>query len=197
MKLRRAQARKKSSLGQQKKNSSCMKSLKPTNPEESGSGRLETDITKITLDIPRQDCFGSDNSKTFSIENGWRKVPEWECLCLNRQQGLFLSECMDDIKIAGKKSNLETQMERLMKHADLEEQGDAPPITENCRHRNAPPSVFVYLYPVGQDFGSKFKNLWFLLKGLRTDNHWKDFRDTIGCRHVALQLIGSTKNRFT
>ena len=48
---------------EKKKNSSCMKYLKPTNLEESGSGRLKTDITKITLDIPWQDCFGSDNSK--------------------------------------------------------------------------------------------------------------------------------------
>ena len=38
-------------------------------------------------------------------------------------KGLFLSECMDDVKIAGKKSNLETQMERLRKQMDLEEQG--------------------------------------------------------------------------
>ena len=39
---------------------------------------------------------------------------------------------MDDIKIAGKKSNLETQMERLMKQIDLEEQGVAPKLLKTA-----------------------------------------------------------------
>ena len=39
---------------------------------------------------------------------------------------------MDDIKIAGKKSNLETQMERLRKQTDLEEQGDAPKLLKTA-----------------------------------------------------------------
>ena len=35
-------------------------------------------------------------------------------------------------KIAGNKSNLETQMERLMKQMDLEEQGDAPKLLKTA-----------------------------------------------------------------
>ena len=35
-------------------------------------------------------------------------------------------------QIAGKKSNLETQMERLMKQTDLEEQGDAPKLLKTA-----------------------------------------------------------------
>ena len=39
-------------------------------------------------------------------------------------------------------------------------------IIENCWNRSAPPFGFMHLHPVGQNFGTKFKNLWFLLKGL-------------------------------
>ena len=35
-------------------------------------------------------------------EHGWEKVPNWECLFVNRQNGLFLSVNVDDIKLAGK-----------------------------------------------------------------------------------------------
>ena len=117
---------------------------------------------------------------------------------MNRQQGLFLSECMDDIKIAGKKSNLETQMERLMKQTDLEEQGDAPKLLKTAgvgmlHHLASSTSI-----PLAKIVVRSSRICGFLLKkGICTDNHWKDFRDRIGCRHVALQLIGSTKNRFT
>ena len=33
---------------------------------------------------------------------GCEKVPNWECLFVHRKQGLFLSEDVDDIKMAGK-----------------------------------------------------------------------------------------------
>ena len=54
------------------------------------------------------------------LENGWRKVPTWECLFVRRQHGLFLSVYVDDIKMAGRKRNLEPMWKRLMKHVHLE-----------------------------------------------------------------------------
>ena len=41
-----------------------------------------------------------------SLELGWEKWPNWECLFVHRKQGLFLSVCVDDIKMAGKRQNM-------------------------------------------------------------------------------------------
>ena len=35
----------------------------------------------------------------------WEKIPNWECLFVHREKGLFLSVYVDDIKLAGKKQN--------------------------------------------------------------------------------------------
>ena len=42
------------------------------------------------------------------LKHGWEKIPHWECLFVNREKGLFLlSVYVDDIKLAGKKQNLD------------------------------------------------------------------------------------------
>ena len=50
------------------------------------------------------------------VGNGWGRVPNWECLFVNREKGLFLSMCVDDIKIGWKeskhRSNVESTDER-------------------------------------------------------------------------------------
>ena len=37
------------------------------------------------------------------LKHGWEKIPNWECLFVHREKGLFLSEYVDDITLAGKK----------------------------------------------------------------------------------------------
>ena len=37
------------------------------------------------------------------MKHGWDKIPNWECLFVHREKGLFLSVYVDDIKLAGKK----------------------------------------------------------------------------------------------
>ena len=37
------------------------------------------------------------------LKHGWEKIPNWECLFVHREIGLFLSVYVDDIKLAGKK----------------------------------------------------------------------------------------------
>ena len=49
------------------------------------------------------------------------KSPNWECLFVNRGKGLFLSAYVDDVKIAGKKQNLDPVWQILMKEVDLGE----------------------------------------------------------------------------
>ena len=45
-----------------------------------------------------------------SLENGWEKVPNWECLFVNRQKGLFLSVYVDDFEMAGKKQKTQSRL---------------------------------------------------------------------------------------
>ena len=54
-------------------------------------------------------------------EHGWRKVPNWECLFVHREKGLFLSVYADDIKLAGKKQNIDPMWKVLIKEVDLGE----------------------------------------------------------------------------
>ena len=49
------------------------------------------------------------------------KFPNWECLFVHREKGLFLSVYVDDIKLAGKKQNLDPMWKILNKEVDLRE----------------------------------------------------------------------------
>ena len=39
------------------------------------------------------------------LKHGWGKIPNWECLFVHREKGLFLFVYVDDIKLAGKKKS--------------------------------------------------------------------------------------------
>ena len=41
------------------------------------------------------------------MKHGWEKIPNCECLFVHRETGLFKSVYVDDIKLAGKKQNLD------------------------------------------------------------------------------------------
>ena len=41
------------------------------------------------------------------LQHGWQKVSNWDCLFVHLQKGLFLSVYVDDIKLAGKKQNID------------------------------------------------------------------------------------------
>ena len=55
------------------------------------------------------------------LKHGWEKIPNWECLFVHREKGLFLSVCVDDIKLAGKKQNIDPMWKLLNKEVDLGE----------------------------------------------------------------------------
>ena len=55
------------------------------------------------------------------LTHGWEKIPDWECLFVHREKGLFLSVYVDDIKFAGKKQNLDPMWKLLNKEVDLGE----------------------------------------------------------------------------
>ena len=55
------------------------------------------------------------------LKHGWEKIPNWECLFVHRVQRLFLSVYVDDIKLAGKKHNIDPMWKTLNKEVDLGE----------------------------------------------------------------------------
>ena len=55
------------------------------------------------------------------LKHGWEKIPNWECLFVHREKGLFLSMYVDDIKLAGKKQNIDPMWKLLNKEVDLGE----------------------------------------------------------------------------
>ena len=55
------------------------------------------------------------------LNHGWEKIPNWECLFVHRKKGLFLSVYVEDIKLAGKKQNLNPVWKVLSKEVDLGE----------------------------------------------------------------------------
>ena len=54
------------------------------------------------------------------LKHGWEKIPNWKCLFVHREKGLFLSVYVDDIKLAGKKHNIDP-MWKVLKEVDLGE----------------------------------------------------------------------------
>ena len=55
------------------------------------------------------------------LKYGWEKVSNWECLFVHREKGLFLSVYLDDIKLAGKKQNINPTWKALVREVDLGE----------------------------------------------------------------------------
>ena len=55
------------------------------------------------------------------LEHGWRKVPDWDCLFVQCEKGLFLSVYVDDIELALKKQNIDPMWKVLMKELDVGE----------------------------------------------------------------------------
>ena len=55
------------------------------------------------------------------LKHGWEKIPNWECLFVHREKGLFLSVFVDDIKLAGKKHNIDPMWKVLNKEVGVGE----------------------------------------------------------------------------
>ena len=55
------------------------------------------------------------------LKYGWEKVSNCECLFVHREEGLFLSVYVDDIKLAGKKQKIDPMWKVLNKEVDLGE----------------------------------------------------------------------------
>ena len=63
--------------------------------------------------------FLSCPSPSTSSTTSWEKIPNWECLFVHREKGLFLSVYVDDIKLAGKKQNLDPMWKTTQQRSRL------------------------------------------------------------------------------
>ena len=55
------------------------------------------------------------------LKHGWEKIPNWECLFVHSEKGLFLSVYVDDIKIGWKEAKSCSDVESTHKEVDLGE----------------------------------------------------------------------------
>ena len=78
-------------------------------------------LSEICTVILWQDCYGKKQFEKFLVEHGWRKIPNWECLFVNREERRFLSVYVDDIKLAWKQQNIDPMWTILVKKVDLGE----------------------------------------------------------------------------
>ena len=53
---------------------------------------------------------------------GWEKVSNWECFFVHREKGFFLFVYVDDINLAGKKQNIDSDVESTQKRSIWENQ---------------------------------------------------------------------------
>ena len=67
------------------------------------------------------------------LKHGWEKIPNWEFLFVHRDKGLFLSVYVDDIKLAGKKHNIDPMWKVLSICFYPSENGRCSQITENSQ----------------------------------------------------------------
>ena len=62
---------------------------------------LESEICTVIL---WQDYYGKGQFEKNLLKYGWEKIPNWECLFVHREKGLFLSVYVDDLKIGWKET---------------------------------------------------------------------------------------------
>ena len=55
------------------------------------------------------------------LQHGWEKVSNWECSFVHREKVLFLPVYVDDIKLAGRKQNIDPMWKVLNKEVELGE----------------------------------------------------------------------------
>ena len=55
------------------------------------------------------------------LQHGWEKVSNWECFSVHREKGIFLSVYVDDIKLDGKKQNIDPMLKVFNEEVDLGE----------------------------------------------------------------------------
>ena len=78
-------------------------------------------MNEICMVILWQDCYGKDNLRKSYCSTVGRKLTIGNAYSYTVKKGLFFSVYVDDIKLAGKKQNLDPMWKLLNKEVDLGE----------------------------------------------------------------------------
>ena len=70
------------------------------------------------------------------LKHGWEKNPNWECLFVHREKGLFLSVYVDDIKIGWKRTKTLIRCGKYLLRKLIWENQDPSWITFSCSALN-------------------------------------------------------------
>ena len=84
--------------------------------------KIQSYLREICMVILWQDCYRKGNLRKTLLKHGWAKVSNSECLFVHRDKGLFRSLCVDDIKLAGKKQNIDPNWKYSIKKLIWENQ---------------------------------------------------------------------------
>ena len=68
-------------------------------------------LSEICMVMPLAGLLCERQFEKVLLKHGWEKIPNLECLFVHREKGLFLSVYVDDIKLAGKKHNIDPMWE--------------------------------------------------------------------------------------
>ena len=85
---------------------------------------IEDPVVPLERNLYRHPLAGLLWERQFEkilLKHGWEKIPNWECLFVHRGKRLFLSVYVDDIKLAGKKQNIDPMWKVLNEEVDLGE----------------------------------------------------------------------------
>ena len=75
-----------------------------------------------------------------SLELGWEKIPNWECMFVHRKRVIFLSVYVDALKMARKKQNMVPMWKKLMKNVDIDEPTS---FLDHVSQRECKPNEFI------------------------------------------------------
>ena len=87
-------------------------------------GKIEDPVVLLERNLYGHPLAGIAMGKTIrasSIRTWMGENSELQCVFVHRKQGSFLSENMDDIKMAGKNQNLAPNWKKLKKNVDIDE----------------------------------------------------------------------------
>ena len=86
--------------------------------------RMEDPVVPLERNLCGHPLAGLSWERKFEkilLKHGWEEIPNWECFFVHREKGLFSSVYVDDIKLAGKKQNLDPMWKLLNKEVELGE----------------------------------------------------------------------------
>ena len=106
---------------------------------------------------PLAGLFWERQHEEVPLKHGWERIPNWECLFVHREKGLFLSVYVDDIKFTRKKQNSDPMLEVLNKEVDW---GEATSFLDHVYLRSCQEMCGAILWAIKQDDPTTLQSIY-------------------------------------